>query len=547
MALILVVEQEGRYIERIRDALGAEGWRSQVVSGHPEALRAASSEAPSLVLVNSELEGAGGVFATFARSNGGPGVVAMVPERLAAESASVRLAADEVLAKPFTDQDLRLVVRRVLSGTRQPGRPPVPPAPAGADAGAKADAKFTSAQIFGDLVQEIENEIAGAPPETPESAASPASPAPAASSPVVAEAPPPQPEPPSPPPQAAEPPPPQAPAAARPSRPLDDAEIERRLEQTLSGVFGKGRAPTAPAPPRRRHRDVDVEQLLNETLSELDLGKERFGAAPAAAPPSPPPVPTASVAAPTPPPAEFRPLFGDFDLGELEELVRPSQGPVAPEVSEPEPEPPAAAERLAAAAPESDEPSRAFEWTPAERGSFTLDPPPPLAETPAAEPEAALTATDRFEQFGQYALLERIAVGGMAEVWKARMRGVEGFQKTVAIKQHPPPPHRQRRLRLRCSSTRRSWRRSSATPTSSTSTTSARSASDYYIAMEYVEGKDLRAILNARPRRGCRCRWAWPADRAPGWPAPSTTPTASATSRIARWGWSTATCRRRTC
>lgn len=103
MALILVVEQEGRYIERIRDALGSEGWRSQVVSGHPEALRAASSEAPSLVLVNSELEGATGVYATFARSNSGPKVVAMVPEQQAGESSSKQLAVDEVLAKPFTD------------------------------------------------------------------------------------------------------------------------------------------------------------------------------------------------------------------------------------------------------------------------------------------------------------------------------------------------------------------------------------------------------------------------------------------------------------
>ena len=42
------------------------------------------------------------------------------------------------------------------------------------------------------------------------------------------------------------------------------------------------------------------------------------------------------------------------------------------------------------------------------------------------------------ERFGQYVLLERIAIGGMAEVWKARMRGVEGFQKIVAIKKILP-------------------------------------------------------------------------------------------------------------
>src|SRR6202011_1366003 len=41
-------------------------------------------------------------------------------------------------------------------------------------------------------------------------------------------------------------------------------------------------------------------------------------------------------------------------------------------------------------------------------------------------------------RFGQYVLLEKIATGGMAEVWKARMRGVEGFQKIVAIKKILP-------------------------------------------------------------------------------------------------------------
>ena len=37
-------------------------------------------------------------------------------------------------------------------------------------------------------------------------------------------------------------------------------------------------------------------------------------------------------------------------------------------------------------------------------------------------------------RFGQDVLEERIATGGMAEVYRARMMGVEGFKKTVAIK-----------------------------------------------------------------------------------------------------------------
>src|SRR5690554_1207296 len=38
------------------------------------------------------------------------------------------------------------------------------------------------------------------------------------------------------------------------------------------------------------------------------------------------------------------------------------------------------------------------------------------------------------EKFGKYTLLERLAVGGMAEIFKARTDGVDGFAKVLAIK-----------------------------------------------------------------------------------------------------------------
>ncbi len=40
--------------------------------------------------------------------------------------------------------------------------------------------------------------------------------------------------------------------------------------------------------------------------------------------------------------------------------------------------------------------------------------------------------------FGKYVLLERISVGGMAEVFKAKAFGIEGFEKLVAIKRILP-------------------------------------------------------------------------------------------------------------
>jgi len=40
--------------------------------------------------------------------------------------------------------------------------------------------------------------------------------------------------------------------------------------------------------------------------------------------------------------------------------------------------------------------------------------------------------------FGKYTLLQRIATGGMAEVFRVRTSGVGGFEKTLAIKRlHP--------------------------------------------------------------------------------------------------------------
>ena len=40
----------------------------------------------------------------------------------------------------------------------------------------------------------------------------------------------------------------------------------------------------------------------------------------------------------------------------------------------------------------------------------------------------------REQQYGKYLLLDRIAVGGMAEIFLARQMGPEGFEKTVVLK-----------------------------------------------------------------------------------------------------------------
>ncbi|HEY7213332.1 MAG TPA: serine/threonine-protein kinase, partial [Thermoanaerobaculia bacterium] len=139
---------------------------------------------------------------------------------------------------------------------------------------------------------------------------------------------------------------------------------------------------------------------------------------------------------------------------------------------------------------------------------------PPAAPAPAAAPlELDPAATQRIplfqeeagdrpgERFGQYTLLERIAVGGMAELWKARMRGVEGFQKTVAIKRILPHMTDNAEFvgmfideaKLAAQLTH---------PNIVHIYDLGKIGRDYYIAMEYVEGKDLRSLLNAANRKG---------------------------------------------
>ena len=42
------------------------------------------------------------------------------------------------------------------------------------------------------------------------------------------------------------------------------------------------------------------------------------------------------------------------------------------------------------------------------------------------------------QPFGKYVLLQKIAMGGMAEIFKARMDGIGGFHRTFAIKRILP-------------------------------------------------------------------------------------------------------------
>src|SRR5678816_2681134 len=96
----------------------------------------------------------------------------------------------------------------------------------------------------------------------------------------------------------------------------------------------------------------------------------------------------------------------------------------------------------------------------------------------------------------RYDLLERIAVGGMAEIFRAKAHGAHGFEKTLAIKRILPDLARDTEFENRFI----------AEAKVAVSLTHAnvvqifdfgRLGGSLYIAMEYVDGPDLGRFLKA--------------------------------------------------
>jgi class 3 adenylate cyclase/energy-coupling factor transporter ATP-binding protein EcfA2 len=106
-------------------------------------------------------------------------------------------------------------------------------------------------------------------------------------------------------------------------------------------------------------------------------------------------------------------------------------------------------------------------------------------------------------RFGKYELLERIAAGGMAEVFLARSFGVEGFERRLVIKRILPG--------LAGSSRFVSMFVSEAKISAMLSHPNivqiydlGREGEDYYIAMEHIAGRDLTRIWRRNHAQGRR-------------------------------------------
>ncbi len=100
--------------------------------------------------------------------------------------------------------------------------------------------------------------------------------------------------------------------------------------------------------------------------------------------------------------------------------------------------------------------------------------------------------------FGQYVLEEHVATGGMAQVYKARMLGLEGFQKTVAIKRILPHlTTNEEFVKMFVDEAKLAAQLNH--PNIIHIYDLGKIDRSYFIAMEYIEGRDLRTLLD-------RCR-----------------------------------------
>ena len=122
---------------------------------------------------------------------------------------------------------------------------------------------------------------------------------------------------------------------------------------------------------------------------------------------------------------------------------------------------------------------------------------------PTFEPTFELKKDKRVKKpapFGKYFLLERINVGGMAEVFRAKAFGVEGFERLVAVKRILPNIAEDKEfIRMFIEEAKLAVQLNHANIAQIFDLGVVDGA--YYIALEHVHGRDLRGIFD-------RCRTA---------------------------------------
>ena len=105
------------------------------------------------------------------------------------------------------------------------------------------------------------------------------------------------------------------------------------------------------------------------------------------------------------------------------------------------------------------------------------------------------------EHFGKYQILERVAQGGMAEIYKARMEGIGGFNRLFAIKRILPSLSQNKEyIDLLVDEAKVAGLLSHANIVQILDLGEV--SGQYYVAMEYVNGRDLGRVIARCNKRG---------------------------------------------
>lgn len=105
------------------------------------------------------------------------------------------------------------------------------------------------------------------------------------------------------------------------------------------------------------------------------------------------------------------------------------------------------------------------------------------------------------KKFGKYRLLHRIAVGGMAEIFIAKHVGVQGFSRKIVIKKirgHLSKEPTFVKMFLNEAKLAAQLNHSNISQIYDL----GRIGESYFIAMEYVRGRDMRAVINKTETKG---------------------------------------------
>jgi len=105
------------------------------------------------------------------------------------------------------------------------------------------------------------------------------------------------------------------------------------------------------------------------------------------------------------------------------------------------------------------------------------------------------------DQIGRYTIVRRLAVGGMAEVYLARMRGQHGFARSVVVKRIRPALARTGQIRRMFADEARVAAHLAHVNIAQVIDV-GEEGGEPYLVMEYVEGRDVHALLEEAGGRG---------------------------------------------